>query len=546
MTPLDRGRAICRALSVATLVVILEICAVTAWAAADTSRLARDEFARRLVVDADTVRQLAVFEMVHGRPASDNDIIVPWTVQNADRLIPMFLYDLAGRLFNTNRDGALDWYAIALVRARYDANRCADPIVENIGALKSDAGRELLDDLTEHPEAFADAAARVLRRPQLMVDEISPLWICLRGVRDTRTIPPGHTADPATAVKPALGWPSIREGTWEDFATMAAGKQQLPGPVQMGRVVKRLLHKEGPGSVAWSPDGKLIASESFTNIFIWDAETGRLLHDMGTELTPLHSLAFTADGRYLLTTRTHDQGTRRPGSVTVWDVRTGELVRDIGDGDYPTQALSLSLDGRTLAVATHGRDSDIAFYDTGSWTRIGKIAPQEIGTVYKLAFSPDGKRLAVDADDIRGLSLYDVISGQLVRKVAGHGGSHLFHSFAYSADGQYIASSVYAHEKAPSGMTLAEVRIWNVADGTLARTLDEKFSDVDGLSWSPDGKYLAVASDDSTVHLWEVESGQVKAVVTLGGPVTWVAFSPDSKRLAAVDGVVAAIIEVEP
>jgi WD40 repeat protein len=541
------------AFSVAAVVLAIGIWGASALAG-DASRLSRDEFARGLVVDADTVRQLATFEIVSGRPMSDNDIIVPWIKQNVDRLIPTFLYDLADRLFANDRDGALDWYAIALVRARYDADRCTDPIVEPLGALSHAAGGDLAAYLREYPEALAEAIARVLNRPDLTVDAISPLWICLRGVGGIRKLPPGHRVDPGTAVKQAAEWPTIRAVVWEHAATMAAGKPQLSGPPLMGRVIKRIFHRQELGSIAWSPDGRLIAMEGPTWLLISDAETGRLLHRIPTELATLHGLSFTADSRYLLTTRLHDRAVARPGSAELWDVRTGERVRDIGDGPYATNALALSTDGQTLAVIEDRpvrspdrnflvNERNFGLYETRDWRRIRTIRAAEAGTVDTLAFSPNGKQLAAD---IHGILVYDVVTGDLLWKADPLGGETLFHSLAYSPDGRYIASSDYAGSKAPNGKNLAEVRVWNAADGTIARTLDEKLYDIDALSWSPSGKYLAAGSADSTIRIWDINAGEIRATMALGRAVSWVAFSPEGSRLAVMDEAVASIIEITP
>lgn len=542
-----------QAFFIAIVTAILWMYAVTS-CAADTSRLSRDEFARRLVVDADTVRQVETFELIHARPMLDNDIIVPWVKQNADRLIPIFLYDLAGRLFADDRSGALDWYAIALVHARYDADRCADPIVEPVGALSSAAGPELAQYLSEYPEALADAFARVLNRPDITVDEISPLWICLRGVDGIRRLPPGHRADPATAVKPASEWPAIRTAVWEHTATLAVGKPMLPGPPRMARVIKRILHPKELGSIAWSPDGKLLAMEGPTWLLISDAETGHRLHRIPTELTTLHGLSFTADSGYLLTTRLRDRAVSRPGPVELWDVRTGELVRDIGDDQHPTIALALSADGETLAVTEHNRvrstdsnflvdETNFVLYATRDWTRVRAIRAPDARAVQFLAFSPDGKRLAAD---IHGLLVYDAVTGDLLWKSDPLGGETLFHSLAYSPDGRYIASFDYAELKAPNEKNLAEVRIWDAADGTIIRTFDEKLYDVDALSWSSSGKYLAAGSADSTIRIWDVNTGRLNATIALARPVSWLAFSPDGSRLAAMNEIDASIVGIVP
>jgi WD40 repeat protein len=62
------------------------------------------------------------------------------------------------------------------------------------------------------------------------------------------------------------------------------------------------------------------------------------------------------------------------------------------------------------------------------------------------------------------------------------------------------------------------------------------FRDVNDVTWRPDGKSLASASDDNTVRIWDVSSGQCQSILRGDKPINGVAFSPDAKILAVGDG----------
>src|ERR1035438_63660 len=158
------------------------------------------------LLSADVKRQSATLDLIKSRPMSDNDLLVPWLRENTDRLPPVFLYELARRLYPSDHATALEWYAIGLIRARYDANRCSEASVgRDIGAL---AWRSAPVPTygANHPDELASALFRALKRDDLFSDQISPLWICAPGLAGDQ----GNQAEPildTTAVKPQSEWP---------------------------------------------------------------------------------------------------------------------------------------------------------------------------------------------------------------------------------------------------------------------------------------------------------------------------------------------------
>ena len=172
--------------------------------------------------------------------------------------------------------------------------------------------------------------------------------------------------------------------------------------------------------------------------------------------------------------------------------RVGELAR-LGRGTI--RGVAYSPDGRFLAVAAspgvylHSAETlqELQFFDV------------EHG-VEGVAFSPDGETMAVSLSDNR-IQLWRVSEGVLLHVLEGHTGE--VYSVAFSPDGEMVAS----------GSSDQTVRLWRVRDGALVHTLEGHTFYVRSVAFSPDGEMLASASKDKTVRLWRVEDGELLHVL---------------------------------
>ena len=216
------------------------------------------------------------------------------------------------------------------------------------------------------------------------------------------------------------------------------------------------------------------------------------------------------------------------GNVTGMVERKSDKVGDVA-------GLAWSPDGKMLAVASstglHLYSPQSLFdikilYDYRELDKIAagtygnKAGPVTIEDWECVAFSPDGLLLAAGTKS-GSVKVWKVSDLTILYSLDGH--TEQVNSVAFSPDGKTLAS----------GASDNKIRLWQVSDGSLIRILAGHTASVFSVAFSPDGQTLASGSDDVKVKIWSVPDGKV--LHTLGGHkvgVTSVAFSSDGQTLA--------------
>ena len=272
------------------------------------------------------------------------------------------------------------------------------------------------------------------------------------------------------------------------------------------------------GSIQWrlSSDGKLLAvgcGPKFTVALI-DTATGLEVRQIKVSNNRGHVLHFSPDNTRLVTAG------RRDGGVEVHDVKTGaSLATFKTTGNEGPSFMALSADGKWLAFAgewERGKKFAIKVWNLETNKEFASLDGLRHDRDVQLALSPDGKVLANwgqtenrdKTDDRVVVQLWDVARNKEVRRIPAeyYNGPAMA---AFSPDGKQIALA----EGSPTtrsfkGISGATVAIWDVASGAQLRRLAVLRGSGAVLRYSPDGKVLAVGTEDGVIQTWDVASGK--------------------------------------
>lgn len=341
--------------------------------------------------------------------------------------------------------------------------------------------------------------------------------------------------------------------------------------VAAGKESRQIKHTQGIGKIAWSPDGKLLASidtihhydpelgsgywEHDNQVRLWDAATGKELRQLAmpavgqSPFSGFDRLLFAPDGKTLLTGG-------RDGVLRFWDPATGRELRQIPgfalspgpfafapdrkslavvDGGFTIRLLDLASgkdrvspgghrgrissisvtpDGQT--IATIGQDNTLCFWDAATGRELRRrTAPVDFSGCSGLR--ADGRTYVTVGSD-KQYRLRDLASGQELAVLRGH---KPFFPFALSPDGKVLAS-VNAGK---------EVRLLDPASGTLRHRLMKVKHFVNGLSFSADGRALVVWDADRNVTVWDAATGEKRRQFTAP---TELGTEPGFSRIASV------------
>jgi hypothetical protein len=213
------------------------------------------------------------FNVLRNRPDSESPEIIANLVRDRNRLPPPYLYELARRLWGTDKNGALEWYAVGMIRARYDALRCRDTTShQGIGYL-SMVAQNVAQGIDANRAAFGEAGKRAIARPDLFDSEVAPMWICIHGIVAINSAMQKKPYGPAEAYTPEAEWPPLQEKLRRDFATYF-DEQAKPQDDPIAMTTEDFRRVVIPGSEgAWLDEHRLVFTDRKT-LKLWSKKDG--------------------------------------------------------------------------------------------------------------------------------------------------------------------------------------------------------------------------------------------------------------------------------
>jgi WD40 repeat protein len=333
---------------------------------------------------------------------------------------------------------------------------------------------------------------------------------------------------------------------WNNFALVnkdinyaVTNHKQLEPPWPEGELWDESVDDDTPiKSPTFSPDCDFIANGDLRgNICLWNRNKGFVAKWLGREdivinyfdnededLFLVSNVSFSPNGNLLASVATFQDSS----IIKIWDLADDNrcLQEWTQVGDVPSVAFSPGGN----CIATLGRMQTVVYLRNVSDGTTTRLITPALEAAYAMAFSPDGRTLALGgrAGDGRSGSvelwkLYE--SEDTSFSLEGHLWS--VNNLDYSPDGTLLASA--------SGDDT--IRLWDVASGQCVRTFLGHTDDVISISFSPDGNFLASGGNDQTIRLWTVASGDcIESLNQTGGAISTVDFSRHGRMLLTEEG----------
>lgn len=339
--------------------------------------------------------------------------------------------------------------------------------------------------------------------------DLSSYEAMMRGGERGAAVVPGKSADSllvklsAKLIKPYMPPKNEDPLTPDELALLKLWIDQGAKAPTGARVVAKVVLK-APNvtpvlGVAVSPDKALVAASRGNQIHVYDAKTGnhvRTLIDAkvgkSAHLSLAESLAFSPDGKFLASGGFQE--------VKLWDAATGELKATTPGFGERVVCLAFSPDGKLLAAGGGAPtlEGELKLLDVPS----GKVAREikdnvHSDTVFGVGFSPDGKLLVSCGAD-KFVKTFEVATGKFQKAFEGH--THHVMGVGFSNDGKLIAS----------GGADNVVKLWDYAKGEQVRTINAHGKPLSALTIIGKTNTIATCAGDQQVRVWNTNGGNVR------------------------------------
>jgi WD40 repeat protein len=291
-------------------------------------------------------------------------------------------------------------------------------------------------------------------------------------------------------------------------------------PLPRGAITRigttRLSNQGGPTGLAFSPDGKLLASGNGSGIVrLWDTGSGKEVRLMKAPVAGGGPLAYAPDGKLLASSAGNNL-------VCLWEPQTGRLLREFKMGGDIRGVRSLAFAPNSQLLAASNGAGLIFLWDALTGKTLHTLKGHH-EAAEGLAFTPDNKQLISTGHD-GSTRIWDVAAGKELHKFA----PNPLHnsSVIVPADGKYAISAGGVNS---DGI----LRFWDLADKRQVRQIQAHTGGAECLAISRNGKLLASGGHDKFIRFWDAETtAELGNLPEQPGPVHQIALAPEGDLFA--------------
>jgi WD40 repeat protein len=252
-------------------------------------------------------------------------------------------------------------------------------------------------------------------------------------------------------------------------------------------------------ALAWSSDGKLLAAAGGVpavsgEVLIFDYAAAKPIMSLSGHLDVVYTVCWKPQSRELASGSLDK-------TIRIWNTGDGSCTHMIRDHADAVFSVAYSPDGKLLASGS--ADRSVKLFETGAWKRVAALTAHQ-DAVTHVAFNQNGTLLATAGAD-RQMRVWKVDIGRMENPIRSLGEDDTINSCAFSPDGSLLVYGASDHK----------VKVFNGDGANQKREMKEPEDWVYAVAVGADNRTVAAGTQDGRVFFWDVTAGKLLRCLTM-------------------------------